>query len=243
MKIISEASLLSRSIFFIQCLSNLLKIISKASLLSQSMFLIQFWFKIDENPLCNVPSLPRHIPYSILIRNWFRVPRPGCETQDAILEQVLIVFASFSNSIHIVWTRQKEVVGQNQRWYRFLYILKHLYTFICLFQCMFLIQFVFKNWWTYSLKHSSSPKACFLFTFYPKLMKIFSEVSFVFQHVCHSILGRSLPRLWDAGCRIGADSHSFHHSMNSSGRRSGPPKQRWYASWCIHIHLYTSSKA
>ena len=38
----------------------------------QYIFLIQFLFKIDENPLWSTPPPPVHIPYSILIQNWWK---------------------------------------------------------------------------------------------------------------------------------------------------------------------------
>ena len=46
--------------------------LSVASLLLQCFFLIQFLFKIDASALWSLPPSPVHIPYSILIQNWWK---------------------------------------------------------------------------------------------------------------------------------------------------------------------------
>ena len=91
--------------------------------------------------------------------------------------------------------------------------------------------FLIRNWRKSSLKHSSSPKACFLLESYSNVMKILSETSLLFHsmfliQLFFEIISIAPPWLLDAGRCVWANSNIgfayFSHTMNSSGRRSCP---------------------
>ena len=58
-----------KACFLFKSDSKLMKTLSEASLLSSSMFLVQFLFKIDENLLRSIIPHRMHVSYSVVIRS------------------------------------------------------------------------------------------------------------------------------------------------------------------------------
>ena len=86
--------------------SKLMEILSGASLILQCMFLMQFLNKTDGNPFWSLPPPPVHIPYSILIQNWWKkyIPRQRKRATPQGKPPGLVTDTTNSRANHHAWS-------------------------------------------------------------------------------------------------------------------------------------------
>ena len=143
-------------------------VLSKASLLFQSMFLFQVYSKVDDNPLRSILSLPMHVSYSVLFRNWWKafLKHPS-------FSKVCCLSSSYSELMKIL--SEASLLLQ---------CVSHMFLFkideiplwsIPSFPKHFSNPIHIQRWWKSFLKHPSSTNACFSFSSYSRLMNILSE--------------------------------------------------------------------
>ena len=131
------------------------------------MFLIQVLFKIYGNHLWIIPSIPKHVSFSVLIRNWWTLFLKYASASNAYC-----LFNSSWKLANILY--EASLIFQSVLPSQFLFEIDEntLWSIASLFsQSMFLIQFLFKVE-EHSLKHPSCSKACFSFSSYWKFILI-----------------------------------------------------------------------
>ena len=178
------------------------------------MLLIHVLFKTDGNPLWNIPPLPKHVSFTILIRSWLKpsLKRPSSSkacfsfNSDSKLMKILSEASFFFQCIFLI-----QVLCQikEKSFWSIPLLPKHV-------SCLI----IFHTWWTSSPKHPSSSNVCFLI----------SSISICLEHPLWNI--PLLPK------HVSYSSHirnRFWLPRTSCERRTPYWSKFWWLSHSIHI--------